>query len=243
MLEVYFIRHAQSNNNVVMEETEYEEYLFAREPEPDLTALGQEQAQLLGKYLSRPVQHSDFNPQNRSGFGLTHLYCSLMIRSIKTGQAVAEKTGLPLVAWPDIHETGGLFDVRRENDEPVFFGVPGHGREFFAREFPDLVIPEDLSHEGWWNREKEPREAYQDRARSIVEDIILKHGEHDHRVGIITHGGIFARILSSILQIQAPRYWFLMNNCGISRIDFNDDGRINLLYLNKVDFLPDHMVT
>jgi broad specificity phosphatase PhoE len=62
-------------------------------------------------------------------------------------------------------------------------------------------------------------------------------------VAIITHGGIFARILSAILEVQAPRYWFLMNNCGISRIDFDDDGRINLLYLNKVDFLPDHMVT
>ncbi len=243
MLQVYFIRHAQSTNNVVMEETGYDDYLYERTPEPDITALGQAQAQLLGEYIARPSAETAYDPQNRVGFGLTHLYCSLMIRSIKTGQAVAEKTGLPLVAWPDVHETGGLFDVKRENGEPVFFGVPGHGRDFFVREFPDLIIPKDIPDDGWWNREKEPREAYQERARAIVDCILKKHGDEDHRVGIITHGGIFARILSAILEVQAPRYWFLMNNCGISRIDFDDDGRINLLYLNKVDFLPDHMIT
>jgi len=243
LLEVYFIRHAQSTNNLIMEQSGYEEYLFERTPEPDITPLGHGQAQLLGDFVARPSLNGQFDPQNRAGVGLTHLYCSLMIRAIKTGQAVAKKTGLPLVAWPDVHETGGLFDVTKEDGEPVFFGVPGHGRDFFSKKFPDLVIPEDLSHEGWWNRDKEPREAYQERARGIVEDLILKHGEKDHRVAIITHGGIFARILSAILEVQAPRYWFLMNNCGISRIDFDDDGRINLLYLNKVDYLPDDMIT
>ena len=243
MLQLYFIRHGQSTNNVIMEETGFHEYLVEREPEPDLTPTGFDQANLTGKYLARPLKDHRFDPQNRDGFGLTHLYFWVMIRAIKTGQAIAKKTGLTLAAWPEAHETGGLFDVKMQDGEPVFNGMPGHGRDFFASEFPDLVIPEDLPQEGWWNREKEPRDKYRERAQAIIDCLVEEHGGQEHKVGIVTHGGIFARILSTLFDVQAERYWFLMNNCGISRLDIEDDGRFTLLYMNKVDHLPDHLIT
>ena len=74
MLQLYFIRHGQSTNNVIMEETGFHDYLTEREPEPDLTPLGLEQANLTGEVLAQPLRNSRFDPQNRNGYGLTHLY-------------------------------------------------------------------------------------------------------------------------------------------------------------------------
>ena len=243
MLQLYFIRHGQSTNNAWWQEADRDTYLGGREADPDLTEAGLKQAACLADYLARPLASEDFNPQNRHGFGLTHLYCSLMIRAVKTGQAISEKTGLDLVAMPEVHETGGMFVGDVEDGEAQFEGVPGPGRSYFQTHFPDLVIPEDLSDEGWWNREKEPREQYQARADSVIEQLLAKHQGQDHRVAIVMHGGIFSRILTGLLDVQADKYWFLMNNCAITRVDVDDDGHVMLAYMNKVDFLPDVLVT
>ncbi len=242
MLELFFIRHGQSTNNVLMDQ-DRENYLYNREVDPDLTEKGFEQAALAAEYLNRPYQNNGFDPQNRDGFGLTHLYCSLMIRAVKTGTAISKETGLPLVAMPEVHETGGMFYAERGEEEPKLIGQPGPGKSYFKREFPDLILPENLSEQGWWNREKEPREEYLDRAQSVIDRLIRDHAGKNHKVGVVMHGGIFARMLTVLFQIQTPKYWFLMNNCGISRVEISDDGRPMLIYMNKVDFLPDHLVT
>ena len=243
MLQLYFIRHAQSTNNAVMDENEHDDYLLIRQSEPDLTPLGEKQIRQAAEFLARPGSENGFDPQNRQGFGLTHLYCSLMVRAVKTGQAISEQTGLPLVALPEVHETGGIFKVELVDGERRFIGTAGPGRGFFKTTFPDLVIPEDLPEEGWWNKPKEPREKFVKRAKAVVDKIIEVHGGQDHRVGIVMHGGIFASIMTAIFDIQAEKYWFLMNNCGISRIDVREDGFFMLAYLNKVDYLPDHLIT
>jgi broad specificity phosphatase PhoE len=243
LLELYFIRHGQSTNNVILDDPDHGEYLLERSTDPELTPTGEQQAHLVAEYLARPPSNNGFDPQNRPGFGLTHLYCSLMVRAVRTGIAIAEKTDLPLVGWSEIHETGGLFDVEMVEGEPVFIGQPGPDRAFFETQFPQLHIPEKLPQNGWYNREKEPREQYPQRAQRIIDRLVSEHGGKNHRVGIIMHGGIFARILSVLFNIQAERYWFLMNNCGISRVDVSDEGHVMLAYMNKVDHLPDHLVT
>lgn len=242
MVQLYFIRHGQSTNNLLME-MDYENYLYEREVDPDLTKDGEQQAELAADYLAQPYQNNGFDPQNRGGFGLTHLYCSLMIRAVKTGEIISKKTGLRLVAMPEVHETGGMFCAKRGEEEPIFIGHQGPGRSYFQKQFPGLILPEDLQEEGWWGRDKEPREEYLDRAQAVIDRLVRDHGGKDHRVGIVMHGGIFARILTVLFEIQKPKYWFLMNNCGISRIEISDDGRPMLTYMNKVNFLPDHLIT
>jgi 2,3-bisphosphoglycerate-dependent phosphoglycerate mutase len=243
LLQLYFIRHGQSTNNAWWQESNRESYLGGREADPDLTEKGMKQAEFMAEHVGRPLETEAFDSQNRHGFGLTHLYCSLMIRAVKTGQLVAEKTGLELVAMPDVHETGGMFVGDIQEGEPVFKGVTGPGRSYFEANFPNLVLPEDLSEEGWWNREKEPREEYQPRAHRVIQQLLEAHQGQDHRVGIVMHGGIFARILTGLFDVQAEDYWFLMNNCAITRVDVEDDGHVRLVYLNKADFLPDDLVT
>ena len=243
MLQLYFIRHGQSENNAIMHGMDREEYLVKRKPDPDLTSAGEEQAERVAEFVARSMGSDGFDPQNRDGVGLTHLYCSLMIRAVKTGRAIAKKTGLDLVALPEVHETGGMFEAEIVDGEPVLKGMSGPGKSYFTSEFPELVLPEDLSEEGWWARDKEPREEYVKRAQYVIDQLVERHGGKDHRVGIVMHGGIFARILTAMFDIQAEKYWFLMNNCAISRIDISDDGHAMLAYMNKVDFLPDHLVT
>ena len=243
MAQLYFIRHGQSTNNVIMDQNNHDDYLVERTTDPNLTPIGEEQAQLTGKTLAQPFSTSEFDPQNRTGFGLTHLYCSLMVRAVRTGLAISQETNLPLVAWHELHETGGLFDVEMVDGERVFIGQPGPGRSFFQSQFPQLILPDGVSDDGWYNQDKEPREQYTQRAQAIVDRLIAEHGETNHRVGIVMHGGIFARILTAFFNIQAERYWFLMNNCAISRVDISEDGFLMLAYMNKVDHLPDHLVT
>jgi 2,3-bisphosphoglycerate-dependent phosphoglycerate mutase len=243
LLHLYFIRHGQSTNNAWWEESDRDTYLAGREADPDLTEIGAKQAEIVADYLARPFRREEFDPQNRFGFGLTHLYCSLMLRAVKTGHEIAKRTGLELVAMPDVHETGGMFIGDIVAGEAEFEGVPGPGRSFFEAHFPGLVLPESLTDEGWWNKEKEPREEYQERAYRVIEQLMDAHQGEDHRVGIVMHGGIFARILTGLLEIQAEDYWLLMNNCAITRVDMGDDGRVMLVYMNKVDFLPDDLVT
>lgn len=243
MLKLYFIRHGQSINNALWANSGGENYHDDRQTDADLTEIGQEQAKIVADYLAQPYHPTDFDPQNRQGFGLTHLYCSLMIRAIKTGRAIAQKTGLPLVAMPEVHETGGVYDVNVVDGKKKYVGLPGHGRSFFELEFPDLILPKDLTEEGWWNRDKEPRENYLERAQNIIDILLEEHQGTDHQVGIVMHGGIFARILTVLFKVQIEKYWFLMNNCAISRVDIDEDGHVMLVYMNNVCHLPDHLIS
>lgn len=241
-MQIYFIRHAQSINNKAWDERDNDRYFEARSSDPDITSDGYEQAEIVSKYLAQPYHASEWDPQNRNGFGLTHLYCSLMVRAIKTGQAIAEQTGLPLVAMPEVHETGGIFDMIQTDDEPIFVGKPGPGKSYFQENFPELIVPEDLPEDGWWNREKEPRENYSKRAQTVIDFLNEKHHGHDHRVGVVMHNGIFARIISVLFEMQVEKYWFLMNNCAISRVDMRGS-ELAVLYMNKTDHLPDRLIT
>ena len=107
-VQFYFIRHAQSENNLLWQRTGSSK---ERSEDPGLTAVGRQQAHLLAQYLrgpDPPMATQGRNPQNVAGFGLTHLYSSLMVRAVATGTIIARVLGLPLVAWEEAHESGGL---------------------------------------------------------------------------------------------------------------------------------------
>lgn len=243
MLQLYFIRHAQSTNNVIEFQDDNDDYLFERVVDPELTKIGLQQAQLVGKSISQPFKALNFDPQNRFGFGLTHLYSSLMVRAIRTGLAISEQAGLPLVALPEVHETGGLFDAKLVDDEVVLIGQPGPGKSYFQSEFPKLIIPEDLPEKGWYDQEKEPRENYILRAKTVIDFLLDQHSGTNDRVGVVMHGGIFKYMISVLFGLKSEHYWINMNNCAISRVDISDTGHLTLMYINKTDHLPDNLIT
>jgi len=243
-MQLYFIRHGQSGNNLLWAQTGSSQ---GRSEDPALTPTGQQQAQHVARFLNQNSTIANSAPgawatQNVNGFGITHLYCSLMIRAVATGTAIATEIGLPLIAWKDLHETGGIHCINQETGE--YIGLPGKNRAYFRNNFPNLVLPDDLGAEGWWNRPFEKREERAPRAQRVLRELLERHGGTDDRVAMVSHGGFHIWFLASILNLSNRNgYWFTLNNTAMTRIDFENDSRVNLVYMNRADYLPRELIT
>jgi len=246
---LYAIRHAESANNALYAATGSS---AGRHYDPPLTERGHRQAQLVARHVAGygpadlPLQAER---HDRGGFRLTHLYTSLMIRAIATGVHIAEATGLPLQAWTEIHERGGLHEVDPESGADV--GVPGPNRAWFAAQYPALRLPETLGELGWWNRDREPEEDYLPRARVVWRQLLERHGDADDRIAMVTHGGFLNSLLtalvplsgqSSDVSLSTRHLWFGASNTSISRIEFREEVAV-VRYLNRVDHLPDELLS
>jgi 2,3-bisphosphoglycerate-dependent phosphoglycerate mutase len=239
-MQFYFIRHAQSENNALWDQTGSSD---GRSSDPELTDTGRLQSDLLAQFLSQePVGRAveRWDPQNRLGFVFSHLYTSLMVRAVATAVPLARALNLPLQAWPDLHEIGGIY-LKDKHGDPA--GMPGKDRIYFVQNYPELQINEDFNPGGWWNRPHEPDEAAPERARRVLETLLEHHGDSSHQVAVVSHGGFYNVLLSEVLGYTlTSELWLLMNNTAITRLDL-DHGRINLVYHNRVEHLPDHLVT
>lgn len=249
-MQLYIIRHGQSFNNDLWARTGNSN---GRLPDPPLTEIGYQQAQHLGQFMAKADENGngrlEIDQHNRHGYHLTHLYSSLMFRAVQTGHAIAESLDMPLIAWPIIHEWGGIFDHDPETDEPI--ALPGPNRQFFVERFSRFVLPDDLQEEGWWQQPYEPREASIHRAEEFVNQLLARHGNTEDRIGIVTHGGFTAMILRVIfnsreiivnLRDEEFQTWLRMNNTGVTRLDF-EETRITQTYVNRVDHLPTELIT
>jgi len=239
-MQLYFIRHAQSKNNVLWEETGSSE---GRDFDPALSETGRQQLAYLAQFIARPYQPTGRYGQdtmNVGGVGITHLYTSLMDRAIATGMALAEATGLPLRAWEDLHEAGGLY-LTDESGNPV--GQPGRNRLEFEQAYPGLVLPDSLQEEGWWNRPHEDEDLPPMRARRCLQELIQRHGGTEDRVALVSHGAFYGYLMTAILGLQGKNgYWFALNNAAVTRVDFLAGGTA-FVYQNRNDFMPPELLT
>ncbi|MFB2935189.1 histidine phosphatase family protein [Aerosakkonemataceae cyanobacterium BLCC-F154] len=240
-MQLYFIRHAESTNNY---NRRVRGSSKGRSDDPELTATGKEQAQILAEFLRNnyspiPVLERDF--QNARGFHFTHLYSSLMIRSVITGTFISQALNLPLTAWVDIHECRGPYIRDDRTDETI--ATEGKNRAYFTANHPELILPDYLGEKGWWNRPAEETEQWFVRAKLVFQELLEKHGNSDDRVAIVSHGGFYNCFLATVLNFPPGHcFSFILNNAAISRIDF-EGGKIRLIYLNRVDFLPKDLIT
>jgi 2,3-bisphosphoglycerate-dependent phosphoglycerate mutase len=172
-----------------------------------------------------------------------------MERAAFTAAPIAQALDIPLIAWKEIHEEGGIYG--RDEDSRVI-NLPGRPRSFFAENFRTLTLPDDLDETGWWNRPYEAEEKRQPRADQVFAELLTRHkdqeGKPEHRVAFVSHGGFFMRLVCAILKLpwrQAAlgmKSWFMLNNCSISRFDI-EGNEINIAYLNRTDYLPDNLIT
>jgi 2,3-bisphosphoglycerate-dependent phosphoglycerate mutase len=249
-MQLYIIRHAQSENNVILERNGYASE-DGRVADPKITVMGREQAKLLGEYLTQGDPQAEIHGmdmQNRRGFDLTHLYCSFMERSVQTGAILAERLGLPLTALVDLHELGGIYLEELMEGELRETILHGRNAEYFREHYPILQF-EDFPREGWWPGGKEPRELWQPRAQRLLDLVWARHGQSEDRVALITHAGFTAMLFRCLLNINPDpneaagnKPVLLFNNCAISRFDLLE-GRLFFIYHNRADFLPSQMLT
>lgn len=229
-MQLLFIRHGQSANNALWDATGAS---VGRSEDPELTDIGKQQATLLAQYLS----------QGGNRFGITHLYTSLMLRAVETAMPLAQALNIPLHAWEDMHETGGIY---RDNDEGEPIGLPGRTRAQFNAQFPELVLQDGRYEAGWWNRPFEAYSAAPIRAKRFLDDLLTKYSGTEDVVAVVSHGNFYRYFLSALLQLPNPQgVWFGMNNAGISRIEFppHDRNLVVVQFQNRVAHLPAELIT
>ena len=164
-----------------------------------------------------------------------------MLRSVQTATAVATALQAPLTAWPEFHETGGIFLEDEETGEPR--GLPGKSRSYFEQNFENLILPESVTEAGWWNRPYEADELRPLRAKQVFQSLMERHGGGSDCVAVVSHGAFYNYLIREIFGIQRHDHWFLMYNTAISRIDFEPDGTPLMIYHNRTQHLPDEWLT
>ena len=243
-MHFYFIRHGQSENNLRWAQSSSYD---GRVADPALTAAGELQAEHVASFLAAPDSVGTFAGADVQGFHITHIYTSLMERAVATGHRIAEALDLPLLGWVDIHETGGMFLYDEETDTHT--PKPGRGRSYLLAHYPRLILPDEVTDAGWWNRPFEPKVDRAPRARRVLAELLQKHGESDDGVAFVSHGGFFNYLLRATLALperdpeeSVDAVWFAANNASITHIAFDGDQRV-LMYLNRMDFLPSDLIT
>ena len=221
-MQIYLIRHAQSENNALSAEAAHR-----RKVDPDLTALGYQQRQRLADYLGN---EADENP-------IEQLYTSAMYRSLLTSQPVGQALELPPALWLDIHEKGGMF--LRQNGQVSGYG--GMTRAAIGQAFPRVQLADGLTEQGWYDAAlgMEPETHSHYRAIKVASEL-RSRAESESVIALVSHAG-FLDILIKALFDQLPsrahsmRYYH--NNTAITRIDITR-GQSVMHYLNRVDHLP-----
>lgn len=239
-MQLYFIRHAQSENNQKWSDSGSSLGRFA---DPSLTDLGMRQAEALAAYIANRqlvTSASPYDEINACGIGLTHIYTSLMARAVLTAKLVAEKVALPLAGLEDAHEGGGVYLEDEETRELI--GQPGKTPEELKALSDRLVLPE-LNPSGWWNRPFEVREERVARARRLLTALLEKHGGTGDRIALFSHAAFFNYFLAAVFELdQRPPLWVYLNNTGISRFDFNGE-EYALIYTNRTEHLTPNLLS
>ena len=146
MMRLFYIRHGQSENNALWSETGTDS---GRNEDPKLTETGHEQARLLAAFILVKDNQARTDGKNgepkRDFFCFTHLYTSLMVRSVGTATYLSRALGLPLVGWPEIHECGGIYlDGEKLYDANHLTVLDEPELHQFASRFgnPDILLSE-----------------------------------------------------------------------------------------------------
>lgn len=241
-MDLYIIRHAQSYNNALPDERE-------RVCDPDLTDLGRRQAELLARHLAtgRDLHPQPTRPWNTTfsadghGYGIRRLFTSAMRRALQTARPIGRALGLRPEIWLDIHEHGGIW-----LDHGPAIGILGHGgitRAELQAAFPDYLVPDEITEEGWWRGGQESLAAAAERAARVAATL-RSWAPAEDKIALITHGAFATLLLRALLG--EPTVWpvyYHLDNASISLIRLRAQGEISVRYLNRLDHLPPDMIT
>lgn len=227
-MRLYLVRHGQSTHNANDD--------VPHNPDPPLTALGAMQAEMASRAAASEAA------------GATALYASPMRRALETAAPLQRTLGLPVRVHPDLCESGGLYEHS------------GMSRTAILREWPIALPSAAISEGGWWPAgEDEAREATVfARAGRVLAMLRAEHAAQQDTIVVVTHGRFCGVLVSALLGMAPGGYTrFPMENCAISRIDFDDYAEVapyprppeagpvavRLRYHNRIDHLPADMVT
>lgn len=244
MIEIWLVRHAQSQNNASHESL--------RQPDPPLTSLGQWQADAVGRHLH------ESGPFDRR-------FVSAFRRALETAAPfhhAAEPSAQGFQIWTELFEVGGCFSGYAPHPRRAESGMTV---EEVRQQFPWANPPQAWLSGGWNSlTEFETMEAAiprADRVKQTLERMALETKQacgseqalsNPSRVLIVSHGEFIALLLSRLLTGE-PNYFVRprsIYNTSISkvRITVNNEGmaqsngntvqsKCQLLELNQIAHL------
>lgn len=239
-MELFIIRHAQSTNNALADQSE-------RVVDPPLTELGMRQAQLVATHLANGIEHKtrpiEGQPSDASngGPGISRLYCSAMLRALQTATTIGHALHLRPHVWVDVHEEGGMW-LDHGADQGIR-GYPGLTRTQISAQFPECHLPGEVTESGWWRYGFEDRGHFLERAERVAAALRVQ-ALSDERLAVVTHGGFAAYLLRALVRVpEDAAVFFHHDNTGITRVRFRPDGRVSIRFQNRVEHLPPEMIT
>jgi len=223
-MELYLIRHGQSTNN---------EGKHPRVADPPLTDIGVEQARWVGESLKDE--------------GITRLYASPMLRTLQTARMISDIIDLPPHVFVGLHEWGGIWEARGDGTSVQ---LPGLNRAGMREVCSDVILPEDVTDEGWWFNEgfagdiEGMAELSHENGLAFIAHLMEHHGDTEQRVAAVSHGGSGGSLISAFFGLPPDVGYsrFTQNNTGVSKLSFTSE-RKQLLCLNRISHLPPEAVT
>ncbi|MBI2480542.1 MAG: histidine phosphatase family protein [Planctomycetia bacterium] len=213
-MQLYLIRHAQSQNNALPEEERIED--------PGLTELGRQQAEHLAKWI----------PLLR----LTRLITSPFRRTLMTTEPIRRVTALIPEVRIDLHEQGGCY---AGHDLSSKVGRPGMTRREIEAEFSGYRVADNIDGAGWWqSKPYETWEAARIRAARLLEETCREFAHTDERVAFVMHADIKRLFLSHLHAdpLDVPC------NTSVTEIEFTTNSQ-RLRAFNQINHLPSRLVT
>ncbi len=227
-MDLFLIRHGESTNNALADVSQ-------RVADPELTATGRTQAERVAAYLAEGLHLAPAERTEDRPF-FDRLYCSPMIRTLHTAQAIGRALELRSEIWASIHEIGGLY--LDHGDERGVVGYPGLTRAEIAVRFPASVASAEVGEDGWWDAGRETNQQAQRRAIGVAADLRTRAGEQT-RIGLVTHGGFMSLLLSALgNQAMDDGSYYGHENTAITRIALAP-GTTVVKYINRTEHLSD----
>jgi len=152
------------------------------------------------------------------------IYSSDLIRAVQTAEMIAERFGLEVILLKELREMDfGRWEGKTEKE------ISG----LFPEEY---ALHRTASWEFRPTGGESRRELYARVIRKVAE-LLEKHAEET--IAIITHGGpcrmLLNYILGSYLDLEDPPYIraFEFDNCGVTILSRDNDGRFKIISLNE----------
>lgn len=245
-MQLYLVRHAQSHNNANVD------HPSQMQPDPPLTALGQQQAQHLADYLAHAVEIDQASDQMAWRYGnadnlhhhFDHVVCSPMHRTMQTAKPIQTALGIEIEVWMDIYEKGGLYIY----NQGVVQNHPGMSRANMERQFPSFTLPSRITQNGWWRGKRESKEAARLRAREVESRLRARAVDQweNKNILLISHAAFLGMLLKALLTNSSElddSAAFMFYNTSITRVDFWQKERIGIRYLNRINHLPSNLIS
>lgn len=240
-MQLFFIRHGQSENNALWARDGSAE---KRVPDPHITETGRRQLQETARFLDFCLTSdlsAGVDPSCGLETGHVVLFCSLMTRAVESATILSERLNLPIYAQLDIHENGGIY--RDDMQTGGRIGESGLSKKDFEQRYPHVQLPSGMNHDGWWNRPFEEREVRRDRAAAVLTRLIENHAATTDTLIMVSHAGFYNYFLREVLGMpNDTKVWFELFNGAVTLLNFDRED-VSIFYHNRYDFMPLDIVT